>query len=78
MSNIYERAIARICGPKYVTSIVMENAANYRGDGLQFQEKYLGIMWVPCGAHSLSHLLKDIGKMSFMHPNGGKSCSEIY
>ena len=68
IAKVYERAIACVGGPKNVTAIVTDNASNYKGTGLQMQEKYPGITWVPCSAHSINLLLKDIGKMSFIQP----------
>ena len=69
ITKVYERAIACVGGPKNVTAIVTDNASNYKGAGLQMQDTYPGITWVPCGAHSINFLLKDIGKISFIQPN---------
>ena len=63
----FERAIAKVGGPNNVTTIVINNASNYKGAGLAISQKYPKITWVPCAAHSLNLLLiKDIGKMSFI------------
>ena len=67
LAKVFEKAIARVGGPKNVTAIVTNNASNYKGVGLAISEKYLEITWVQCGAHSLNLLLKDIGKISFIH-----------
>ena len=64
LAKVFEKEIARVGGPKNVTAIVTDNASNYKGASLAISEKYLEITWVPCAAHSLNLLLKDIGKMS--------------
>ena len=66
IAKVYERAIACVGGPKNVTAIVTDNASNYKDVGLQMQEKFPRITWVPCGVHSINLLLKDIDKMSFI------------
>ena len=66
LAKVFEKAIARVGGPKNVTAIVIDNASNYKGVGLAISEKYPKITWVPCAAHSLNLLLKDIKKMSFI------------
>ena len=66
LTKVYERAIAKVGGPKNVTAIVTDNASNYKGAGLSIAEKYPEITWVPCAAHTLNLLLKDIGKLPFI------------
>ena len=66
LAKVFEKAISKVGGPKNVTAIVTDNASNYREAGLAISEKYPEITWVPCAAHSLNLLLKDIGKMSFI------------
>ena len=66
LEKVFEKAIARVGEPKNVIAIVTNNASNYKGAGLAILEKYPKITWVPCGAHSLNLLLKDIGKVSFI------------
>ena len=66
LAKVFEKAIARVGGPKNVTTIVTNNASNYKGVCLAISEKYPEITWVPCATHSLSLFLKDIGKMSFI------------
>ena len=66
LTRIYERAITKLGGPKYVTAIVTDNASNYKGAGLAIQVKYPEITWVPCAAHTLNLLLKDIGRLNFI------------
>ena len=68
LAKLYERAIARVGGPKYVTAICTDNASNFKNAGLMIEEKYPEMTWVPCAAHTLNLLLKDIGKMSFVQP----------
>ena len=51
LTKVFERAIAKVGGPKNVTAIVTDNASNYKGAGLFIQEKYPEITWVPCAAH---------------------------
>ena len=67
LAKVFGKAISRVGGPKNVTAIVTNNASNYKGAGLAISEKYPEITWVPCAAHSLNLLPKDIGKMSFIH-----------
>ena len=67
-SKMFNNAIACIGGPKNVTTICIDNASNYKGARLMLQDKYPDITWVPCDAHTLNLLLKDIGKMSFVQP----------
>ena len=69
LAKVFEKAIARVGGPKNVTAIITDNAFNYKGVGLAISKKYLEITWVPCIAHSLNLLLKDIGKISFIQQN---------
>ena len=64
--KVFNNAIARVGGPKHVTAVCTDNASNYKGAGLMLQDKYPDITWVPCAAHTLNLLLKDIGKMSFV------------
>ncbi|KAH7289094.1 hypothetical protein KP509_31G057300 [Ceratopteris richardii] len=64
--KVYEHAISRMGGPKNVTPIVTDNASNFRSVGITIQNKYEGITWVPCAAHTLNLLLKDIGRLSFI------------
>ncbi|KAH7439693.1 hypothetical protein KP509_04G072700 [Ceratopteris richardii] len=45
---------------KNVIAIVMDNDSNFRSAGITIQNKYEGITWVPCAAHTLKLLLKDI------------------
>ena len=66
LAKLFERAIAKVGGPNNVTTIVINNASNYKEAGLAISKKYREITWVPCAAHSLNLLLKDIGKMSFI------------
>ena len=66
LAKVFEKAISKVGGPKNVIAIVTNNASNYKGAGLAISEKYPEITWVPCAAHSLNLLLKDIGKMSFI------------
>ena len=68
LAKLYERGIARVGGPKYVTAICTDNASNFKIAGLMIQEKYPDITWIPCAAHTLNLLLKDIGKMNFVQP----------
>ncbi|KAH7421445.1 hypothetical protein KP509_13G057500 [Ceratopteris richardii] len=49
-----------------VTPIVTNNASNFLSAGITIQNKYEGITWVPCAAHTLNLLLKDIGRLSFI------------
>ena len=66
LAKVFEKAISRVGGPKNVTAIVTNNFSNDKGAGLAILEKYCEITWVPCATHSLSLLLKDIKKMSFI------------
>ena len=66
--KVFNNAIACIGGPKHVTTICIDNASDYKGARLMFQDKYPDITWVSCAAHTLNLLLKDIGKMSFVQP----------
>ena len=64
--QLFNNTIACIGGPKHVTTICTHNASSYKSVGLLLQDKYNAITWVPCAIHTLSLLLKDIGKMSFV------------
>ena len=66
LAKVFEKAIARVGGPRKVTAIVTDNASSYKGVGLAILEKYPKITWVPCVVRSLNLLLKDIEKMSFI------------
>ena len=66
LTRIYERAIAKVGGPKYVTAIVTDNASNYKGASVAIQAKYHEITWVQCTAHTMNLLLKDIGRLNFI------------
>ena len=66
--KVFNNAISRIGGPKHVTDTCTDNASNYKGARLILQDKYPDITWVPCAAHTLNLLLKDIGNMSFVQP----------
>lgn len=65
IAKIYERSILKI-DPKHVTAIVTDNASNYKLAGDIITEKYPGITWLPCGAHTINLLFKDIGKIPFV------------
>ena len=43
--------------------MLTDSASNFKRVGLMIQNKYPTITWVPCAAHTLNLLLKDIGKM---------------
>lgn len=53
--------IAMVGGHKYITTIVSDNAANYKSAGKAVQDRYPEITWVPCVVHCLNLLLKDFG-----------------
>ena len=41
LKKVFKRAIAKVGGPKYVTTFVTNNASNYKGAGLAILDKYL-------------------------------------
>lgn len=63
-TKIYEQAI--FGKPKNLTVIVTNNASSYKGVGLAIADKYHKRTWVPCAAHTLNLLLKDIENFPFI------------
>lgn len=63
LCNLFSN-IVELVGKENVVHMVTDNAANYKGDGKKWNEKYPKIYCSPCSAHCLNLILEDIGKMT--------------
>ena len=44
--RLFNVVISWVVGPKYVTTICIDNASNYKGAGIMLQDKHANITWV--------------------------------
>eukprot|EP00253_Pinus_taeda_P002771 PITA_02771 len=54
-------------GEEHVVQIVTDNATNYMAAGRLFEIRYPTIFWTSCAVHCIDLMLKDIGKLHWIH-----------
>ncbi|XP_075665181.1 uncharacterized protein LOC142634813 [Castanea sativa] len=62
LSNLFDEIVNWVV-PANIVHLVTDNAANYVAAGRILCEKYRNISWLPCAAHYLNLIFKEIGKM---------------
>eukprot|EP01018_Ginkgo_biloba_P001379 Gb_31514 [translate_table: standard] len=65
IANILIDAIKSV-GPSNVVQVITDNARVCKADGLLVEAMYENIFWTPCATHSLSLILKKIGKIEWI------------
>ena len=75
LSNLFDEIVSWV-GPANIVHLVIDNAANCVVVGRIVCGKYRNISWLPCVAHCLSLIFKEIGKMDHI-PKLAKRASKI-